>query len=136
MMIRKQVRSRGLPLASLFCDCELVHDRSMGELCEFDGSYVEKDRVIEVRRTVIEREEIIRLIRETDLASKTGHIWQLLYGEKLPGDVVQTILKVAEARNAFVHYKSTPYLSEAEERTEKRELQNLTQRAAAAVTQL
>jgi len=82
----------------------------------------------------LEREEIIRLIRETDLASKTGHIWQLLFGEKLPGDVVQTILKVAEARNAFVHYKSTPYLSAVEERTEKRELRNLTQRAAAAVT--
>jgi hypothetical protein len=84
----------------------------------------------------LEREEIIRLIRETDLASKTGHIWQLLFGEKLPGDVVETILTVAEARDAFVHYKSTPYPSEVEERTEKRELRNLTQRAAAAVTQL
>jgi len=85
---------------------------------------------------VLEREEIIRLIRETNLASKTGHIWHLLFGEKLPVDVVQTILKVAEARNAFVHYKWTPNLSEEEERAEKRELRNLAQRAAAAVTQL
>jgi len=96
-----------------------------------NGMFVAREPMV-----ALEREEIIRLIRETDLASKTGHIWQLLFGEKLPGDVVQTILKVAEARNAFVHYKSTPYLSEVEERTEKRELRNLTQRAAAAVTPL
>ena len=96
-----------------------------------NGMFVAREPMV-----ALEREEIIRLIRETDLASKTGHIWQLLFGEKLPGDVVQTILKVAEARNAFVHYTWTPYLSEAEERAEKRELHNLAQRAAAAVTQL
>src|SRR6476659_8838632 len=96
-----------------------------------NGMFVAREPMV-----ALEREEIIRLIRETDLASKTGHIWQLLFGEKLPGDVVETILTVAEARDAFVHYKSTPYPSEVEERTEKRELRNLTQRAAAAVTQL
>jgi hypothetical protein len=69
-----------------------------------NGMFVAREPMV-----ALEREEIIRLIHETDLASKTGHIWQLLSGEKLPGDVVQTILKVAEARNAFVHYKSTPY---------------------------
>jgi hypothetical protein len=96
-----------------------------------NGMFVAREPMV-----ALEREEIIRLIRETDLASKTGHIWQLLFGEKLPGDVVQTILKVAEARNAFVHYSWAPYLSEAEESSERRELQNLARRAAAAVTQL
>jgi hypothetical protein len=96
-----------------------------------NGMYIAREPMV-----AVEREEIIRLIRETDLAGKTGHIWHLLFGEKLPGDVVQTILKVAEARNAFVHYSWAPYLSEAEESSERRELQNLARRAAAAVTQL
>src|SRR6478609_657805 len=96
-----------------------------------NGMFVAREPMV-----VLEREEIIRLIRETNLASKTGHIWHLLFGEKLPVDVVQTILKVTEARNEFVHYKWTPNLSEEEERAEKRELRNLAQRAAAAVTQL
>jgi hypothetical protein len=96
-----------------------------------NGMYIAREPMV-----VLEREEIIRLIRETNLASKTRHIWQLLFGEKLPDDVVQTILKVAEAGNAFVHYKWTPIGEIEETGRERRELHELAQRAAAIVTQL
>jgi hypothetical protein len=95
-----------------------------------NGMYLEREPMV-----ALEHEEIIRLIRETKLPSKTRHIWQLLFGEKLPDEVVQTILKVADVRNAFLHYKWTPGLEE-EDRAEKRELHDLAQRAAAIVTQL
>jgi hypothetical protein len=91
--------------------------------------YIEREPMV-----VLDREQIIRLIRETNLPSKTGHIWQLLFGEELPDDIIQTILKVAEARNAFVHYKWTPHGDE--DAGERRELHDLAQRAAAIVTQL
>lgn len=47
------------------------------------------------------------VIREAQLRAKTGWLWQLLFNEPMPRDLVRRIETLTEARNRFVHHKYT-----------------------------
>lgn len=47
------------------------------------------------------------VIREAQLRAKTGWLWQLLFDEPMPQNLVRRIETVTEARNRFVHHKFT-----------------------------
>jgi hypothetical protein len=49
--------------------------------------------------------EARQMLREAAVPVKTGWLWLLLFGERMPADLVIRIGTLAQARNAFVHYK-------------------------------
>lgn len=55
----------------------------------------------------LERQEYIALVR-LSLREKMGVVWRLLTGTDFPPDLRASILKIAEERNSFVHYKWGP----------------------------
>lgn len=46
-----------------------------------------------------------RLIRTTNLDSKTDQMWMSTFHNEFPADAREALLRVAKARNEFVHYK-------------------------------
>lgn len=57
-------------------------------------------------RQEVDPSEATQILKST-LHAKTGWIWTILYGSSMPTDVRASILRVADARNTFVHYKWT-----------------------------
>lgn len=56
-------------------------------------------------RVGLDEASIRNMLRSSNLAAKTGYLWQLIFAEPLDRRVADVIKDVSEARNAFVHYK-------------------------------
>jgi hypothetical protein len=77
----------------------------------FYGLYVEhllnraiRDRAIQLELSESETVEVMK----KSLHDKTGISWRLLFGERMPEAIVADIRRLAERRNAFMHYKWKP----------------------------
>ncbi len=45
------------------------------------------------------------IVRNSNVASKTGPVWRVVFDDDLPHEIAETIRAVASRRNEFVHYK-------------------------------
>ena len=61
-----------------------------------------------------------QVIRESNLHTKTGSLWNLLYADSFPEHLKVRVLSLAQERNAFVHYKWESQPEHAHDETDKR----------------
>ncbi|WP_433015117.1 hypothetical protein [Kribbella sp. CA-294648] len=60
-------------------------------------------------RLGLDDDDVVKMLRANSLDGKTTYLWRLVFGERLDDRILGTVKRVADARNAFVHYKWRSY---------------------------
>jgi hypothetical protein len=60
-------------------------------------------------RLGLDHDDVAKMIRANNLDGKTTYLWRLVFDERLDDRILGTTKRVADARNAFVHYKWRSY---------------------------